>query len=192
MHLAIEGIDGVGKSTICKLLAEKLDFRFVEKPLHYLFDQEETFDNYYRIRDYVNTQKNKIFTSWFYGLGNIFLYHKFGEKNIVTDRHFVSNFLWSGDETSSLVFDSMIKLIGKPTFTILLYADKETVTKRLDGRNVNDPDKNKTQHLSECYAKMEKFLQDHQMDYKLIDSTNLNPNETLNIIINYLSINEII
>ena len=31
-HLSIEGMDGVGKSTTCKLLAEKLGYIFVEKP----------------------------------------------------------------------------------------------------------------------------------------------------------------
>ena len=37
-HISIEGMDGVGKSTTCKLLAEKLGYIFVEKPLHYLLD----------------------------------------------------------------------------------------------------------------------------------------------------------
>ena len=37
IHISIEGMDGVGKSTTCKLLAEKLGYIFVEKPLHYLF-----------------------------------------------------------------------------------------------------------------------------------------------------------
>ena len=38
MHIAIEGFDGVGKSTAAKKLAEKLGFLLVEKPLHFLFD----------------------------------------------------------------------------------------------------------------------------------------------------------
>ena len=40
-HISIEGMDGVGKSTICKLLAERLGYLFVEKPLHYLLDDNE-------------------------------------------------------------------------------------------------------------------------------------------------------
>ena len=40
-HISIEGMDGVGKSTTCKLLAEKLGYIFVEKPLHYLLDDKE-------------------------------------------------------------------------------------------------------------------------------------------------------
>ena len=35
-HISIEGMDGAGKSTTCKILAERLGYEFVEKPLHYL------------------------------------------------------------------------------------------------------------------------------------------------------------
>ena len=75
MHIAIEGFDGVGKSTAAKKLAEKLGFLLVEKPLHFLFD-EEGDKQYIRIRNTVNQSKNKQFTGWFYGLGNIYLYEK--------------------------------------------------------------------------------------------------------------------
>ena len=40
-HISIEGMDGVGKSTTCKLLAERLGYIFVEKPLHYLLDDSD-------------------------------------------------------------------------------------------------------------------------------------------------------
>lgn len=40
-HISIEGMDGVGKSTTCKILAERLGYEFVEKPLHYLFDDSD-------------------------------------------------------------------------------------------------------------------------------------------------------
>ena len=46
MHIAIEGIDGVGKSTAAKNLAKRLDFTLVEKPLHFLFDEDGNEDNY--------------------------------------------------------------------------------------------------------------------------------------------------
>ncbi len=188
MHVAIEGVDGVGKSTICRILAGKLNFKFIEKPLHYLFDSENEFENYFRIRDYVNSQgHNKVFTSWFYGLGNIFLYHMFKNENIITDRHLVSNFYWSGDESSKRVFDCMIELIGKPDFTFLLYAKEEAIKRRIINRDIDDPDVYKT-HLSQsAYVKMENFLKDYNMKYKLIDSSELNTSEVAQIILKYLS-----
>ena len=74
MHIAIEGMDGVGKTTVANILAKKLNFTIVEKPLHLLFDQNDSFTNYIKYRDYVNLQvDNDPLRAWFYGLGNIFL-----------------------------------------------------------------------------------------------------------------------
>ena len=67
-HIAIEGMDGVGKTTTCKLLAERLGYKFIEKNLRFLFDENNEFDNYFRIRDKVNANPDRLFTSWFYGL----------------------------------------------------------------------------------------------------------------------------
>lgn len=36
MIIAIEGMDGVGKTTISKILANELGYLYVDKPLHYL------------------------------------------------------------------------------------------------------------------------------------------------------------
>ena len=49
MHIAIEGMDGAGKTSVAKLLAEKIGFKFVEKPLHYMLDEDGTLDNYMRV-----------------------------------------------------------------------------------------------------------------------------------------------
>ncbi|MBN2150943.1 MAG: AAA family ATPase [Candidatus Lokiarchaeota archaeon] len=187
MHVAIEGVDGVGKSTVCELLAKRLGFKFVEKPLHYLFDAEGAFDNYLRIRDYVNKQTDKVFTAWFYGLGNIFLYHRFKGEHIITDRHFLSNWFWSGDEASRPVFECMIRLIGKPDFTFILYADEEVVVRRLKQRDSSDSDLAKTHLVSEAYKKMEKFLLDYQMNYCTVDSSHRTPAQVVDAIIEHLS-----
>ena len=113
VHISIEGMDGVGKSTTCQLLAQRLGYKFVEKPLHYLFDEsEDKYDEYLKIRDKVNANPNRIFTSWFYGLGSIYMYELFKNTNIVTDRHFVSNYAWSGSETNSEIYDLLIQNLG--------------------------------------------------------------------------------
>ena len=62
-HIAIEGMDGVGKTTTCKLLAERLGYKFIEKNLRFLFDENDSFNNYFRIRDKVNANSDRLFTS---------------------------------------------------------------------------------------------------------------------------------
>lgn len=192
MHIAIEGIDGVGKSTIARQLAKQLNFKFIEKPLKYLFDQEGEDKHYIRIRDYVNKQTNKLFTSWFYGLGNIFLYHYFKDENIITDRHLVSNYCWSGAEESENVFNLLVNELECPEFTFLIYASPIVVKERIKKRNLNDPDIKKAELIPELYPKMEGFLKKHKMNYLLIDSSNLDVNEIINIIIDILKNNGLI
>ncbi len=192
MHIAIEGIDGVGKSTIATQLAKQLSFNFIEKPLKYLFDQEGEDRHYIRIRNYVNEQTNKLFTSWFYGLGNIFLYHKFKDENIITDRHLVSNYCWSGANESENVFNLLVNELKSPDFTFLIYASPEVVIERLKKRDLNDPDIKKTELIPDLYPKMEGFLKKHKMKYHLIDSSNLDVNQVINIIIDTLKKEEII
>ncbi len=38
MNIAIEGMDGSGKTSTAKMVAEILDFEFIEKPLHLITD----------------------------------------------------------------------------------------------------------------------------------------------------------
>lgn len=63
MHIAIEGFDGVGKTTTCKILAEKLNLKFVEKPLHYLLPYDNKVEAYRQIAREVNEILNRNFTA---------------------------------------------------------------------------------------------------------------------------------
>lgn len=179
MHIAIEGIDGVGKSTAARNLAKELGFRLIEKPLHFLFDENGMDENYIRIRDEVNKSKNKAFTGWFYGLGNIYLYEKFKGENIITDRHILSNYCWSGEESTDYIFDAIYKTTGAPDFTFLIYADPSEVEKRLKRRSSSDPDLKKVAYIPAAYEKMKRILQRYDMPGLLIDTTNLTEKEVV-------------
>ena len=72
IHISIEGMDGVGKSTTCTLLADRLGYKFIEKPLHYLLDNN--IEEYRKLAKKVNANSNRDFTSMFYGLGSIYMY----------------------------------------------------------------------------------------------------------------------
>lgn len=178
MHIAIEGMDGVGKTTAAENLAERLNFEIVRKPLAFMLDEEGDMTNYLRIRDYINEQvENDVLRAWFYGLGNIFLYHRFKNKNIITERHFASNYHWCGSDETESVFQCMVDSIGKPDFTFLLYASSEEGTKRLMSRNADDSDIWKAKLYPAAREKMESFLRRYEMDYVAIDTTNLKAEE---------------
>ena len=189
-HISIEGMDGVGKSTTCKLLSERLGYKFVEKPLHYLFDEsEEKFDEYIRIRDQVNANPNRIFTSWFYGLGSIYMYEMFKDENIVTDRHFASNYAWSGADNNGEIYDLLIKKLGKPRLTVILYSPSETIVNRLISRDKNDSDIIKAKKSETIYKRMIDFCDKKKLPYLVIDTSNLKPDEVVDRILEELDKN---
>lgn len=174
MHIAIEGMDGVGKTTAAKNLAEKLNYIIVEKPLHYMLDTGGDHTNYIRIRDYINGQVgNHALRAWFYGLGNIFLYYQYRGKDIITDRHFVSNYFWCGYEETECIFRCMVELIGKPDITILLYASPEEGARRIHRRDPHDSDIQKTIFYAEAKQKMESYLVRYDMEHIAIDTTEM-------------------
>lgn len=189
-HISIEGMDGVGKSTTCKLLSERLGYKFVEKPLHYLFDEsEDKFDEYLRIRDQVNANPNRVFTSWFYGLGSIYMYELFKDQNIVTDRHFASNYAWSGADNNGEVYDLLLKKLGAPKLTVILYSPSETIMKRLITRNKEDSDIKKAKKSEMIYSRMIEFCKTRELPYLVIDTSKLKPEEVVDRIVEELNKN---
>lgn len=182
MHISIEGMDGVGKTTTAKMVATELGYQFVDKPLHYLFD-EEGYDNYIRIRNIVNSSSNRLFTAWFYGLSNIYAYEQFAGKNIVTDRHFLSNFAWSGTDDNTEVYDLLVQKIGKPTLTVILYASDDTIISRIKGRDATDKDVNKVAESKRLYEKMVDFSNKYELPYMVIDTSSLAPADVVKVII---------
>ena len=182
-HISIEGMDGVGKTTTCKLLAERLGYIFVEKPLHYLLDDNDEIIQYQKVAKRVNANSNRNFTAWYYGLNNIYLYEKFKDQNIVTDRHIVSNYCWSGTDYNKDIYNLILKKIGKPKLTVILYAKPEAILARLKKRNINDSDIIKVSKSEKAYERMIYFCETKKLEYIVIDTTNKTPEETVDLIL---------
>ncbi len=183
-HISIEGMDGVGKSTTCKLLAEKLGYLFVEKPLHYLLDDNKNeIKQYQKVAKRVNSNNNRNFTAWYYGLNNIYLYEKFKNQNIVTDRHIVSNYCWSGTSYNKDIYNLIMKKIGKPKLTVILYANRKSILSRLRKRNINDSDIAKLSKSEKAYEKMIYFCEMYRLNYMVIDTSHIEVDEVVDLII---------
>lgn len=181
-HIAIEGMDGVGKTTASKLLAKRLGYKFIDKNLRELFDDGDSYDNYIRIRDKVNASPDRLFTAWFYALGNIYLRTAHVKENIVTDRYFLSNYAWSGTENNDEVYDLLVKKLGFPDLTVILYADEHAILSRLRHRDELDSDIKKVTLAKEKYEKMIYFCEKYKMPYMVIDTSNLSSEEVVEVI----------
>lgn len=175
MHIAVEGIDGVGKTTLARKLAKNIGFHCIEKHLHALTDGDDIDDipNYMRITSHVNASDNATFRAWFYALGNLYLKEHYQNTNIVTDRYFASNYSWNGTPENEFIFEKLMELLGKPDITFLIYANPDVRAERIRRRNPNDPDLlNSSIDFSEqMYGKINGFLQKYNFKYHLIDTS---------------------
>ncbi|MDH5647401.1 MAG: hypothetical protein OEZ01_15430, partial [Candidatus Heimdallarchaeota archaeon] len=130
---------------------------------------------------------NRVFTSWFYGLSNIYLYEKFKNQNIITDRHLVSNYIWSGEPESDMIFDLLIEKIGVPDFTFIIYASSEVIEQRILQRNLEDKDIKKLVYHENYYEKMEVFCRKYNIPFQIIDTTDKSLENVKEIIVNKIN-----
>ena len=172
MIIAVEGMDGVGKTEICKYISNQYDFVFIEKPLQFFYN--DGADNKYAD---LMTVVNRIYDiddnyikSWYFSLGNIYAARMFHDKNVVIDRHLVSNYYWNADNETDSIFKTLIEVSGVPDLTILLYATPSTRMERLRKRNPDDIDLKDPDKMDDGLNKMVYFVEKFSLPYVIINT----------------------
>lgn len=189
MIVAIEGMDGVGKTTVAKRIEKDFNYKYVKDPLKELLEIDE---------EHLKNISNKIFNfddsrikAWYLALGDIYALTKYSKQDIIMDRHILLNYFWNGNEKSEDIFDTEVKLFGKPDLTILLYASPEVRIKRISKRNPNDPDLYKENMKQYGYDKLIDFLQKYKYNYIIINTEEKTMDEVVeeckNAITNYVA-----
>ena len=171
MKVAIQGMDGVGKTTLAKFLCEKYDYKYMTRPIKHLFNLEQGTKEY----DYIDQEENKIYNcdnnilkAWLSGLGN--MYALMQDGNYVLDRTYLSNYFWAGDEKTEKIFETMINLVGLPDITIILYASPATRMQRKTKRDNNDRDLTDIDANKYGYDKMSYFVRRFNVPYVAINT----------------------
>ena len=182
MHMAIEGLDGAGKTETAKQVANKLSFEFIEKPLH-IFTDNNGMDNYLEIIKKVNAISNSHFRAMFYGTGNYLVSQIAKDKNVITDRHLVSNYYWNAEVNHITYFDELVKSCGIPDITFVLYVSEAERKRRIILRNPEDKDLERKIFSNEPYEKIKEFLERYNMTYEFINTTKMNLNEVVEYIV---------
>ena len=177
MLVAIEGMDGVGKTTIAKSLEKDLEFTYVKEPLKDLFEVDS--EHILSISNKIFNTSNDRLIAWYLALGDIFALSNFKNQNVILDRHILLNYFWNGNNDTEQIFKTQIEMFGKPDLTILLTASVETRRKRILDRNPSDPDLSKSTMWEYGYDKMINFLEKYNYNYAIVDTDNLSIEETL-------------
>ena len=183
MRIAIEGMDGSGKTTISKILTERLGYKYVDKPFKFLFESLNI--NEFQLKDFewkLYKTKDEALLTLFYGLGLLYGTRCNPDKDVIYDRHFVLNYYWHGDEETMPLHRELIRLCGKPDLTVLLKASVFTRMNRIYARNHQDKDLSNCAMYDDDYDKMENFLQNFDFNYIVIDTEYLSPEEVADIV----------
>ena len=184
MIIAVEGMDGVGKTEISKYICQQYGFIFIEKPLHYFYNDgaENKYADLMKVANRIYDIDDDVLKSWYIALGNIYAARRFQNDDVVIDRHLVSNYYWNGTTDSDPVFKALIETSGTPDLTILLYATPKTRMERLRKRNKYDPDLNDPEKKNDGYNKMIYFLEKYNLPYIVIDTENKTLDEVKQIV----------
>lgn len=179
MIIAIEGMDGVGKTEISKYICQRYNFSFIEKPLHYFYNDgaDKKYADLMTVANRMYDINDNMIKSWFFSLGNLYAARMYQNENIVIDRHLVSNYYWNGDLESEPIFKALIEVSGVPDLTIILYATPKTRIERLRKRNCEDPDLSDPDKMDDGYAKMIYFVEKFKLPYVVINTENKNLEE---------------
>lgn len=184
MIIAIEGMDGSGKTTVAKSIEKELKFKYVKEPLKELFEIDDKHIEKISKKIFDNTDVK--LKAWYLALGDIFALNQYKNENIVMDRHVLLNYYWNGNEETKEIFSTQIQLFGKPDLTIILYASPEVRMKRISNRNPNDPDLQKENMKKNGYDKLLEFVKKYNYNYVVIDTDNLSIDEVIKKCINQI------
>lgn len=176
MHIAIEGLDGVGKTTTAKRLAEALNGVYVSKAFHLMHDKSGKYDNFTLLSEFYPLNMN-VDSS--YGVRSSFLYAKANGLNVVTERYFCTNYAVKPNEFTLNEINLAISNFGMPSITFILYCDYETNYKRMYNRNPNDKDFDKLKHHKEFYENMERCADYIGLKKCFIDTTLMNLDDVI-------------
>ena len=175
MHIAIEGLDGVGKTTTAKKLAEAIHGQYYPKAFHQMIDFSGKYDNFTMMNECIKTTKYKSS----YGFRTSFFYDKSNNVNVVTERYFGTNYAANPSPVRNIETKNAIEVLGKPDITIVLYCDPKTNYERMYKRDPNDKDFYKLEKHEKFYIDIEYVLKEMNSTYFFINTTCMSINEVI-------------
>lgn len=189
MIITIDGLDGSGKSSLARKLAQRLNFNYIDKPIYQLFgvfgDDNLLYNQIYQMQDavYNKTNSDKLKT-WFTGMSLLYIKEVFDKKNIIIDRGLLSCYAFNGNATSDKVFDLLIQFGVWFDMSIFLYVSPEVRKQRLIKRNPNDPDLSFDKIMNLKYDTIKSFLKSHdELPIITIDTDVLTEQEVMELAI---------
>lgn len=186
MLISIEGLDGVGKSSVTTYLSASLNMPIAEKPNRKLLYLDENQSK--KITEKIYSCYSSNLQAMYYLMGYLSVLEDAKKNNILMDRGFLSTYYFSYNEETSALFDMFAKSYGIPDLTIVLYASVEERIKRIKNRNVSDDDLKKKRLYIDGYDKYFEAIKKYNMPYLLINNEKLSLEETSSLVLYLLEL----
>lgn len=186
--IAIEGLDGVGKTSVAKIISRKLDLPYVEKPWSLYIDKLGDKTNYLNLINYINNCQDGFFRMCFYSLGTMIAQEKYNASGFVTDRFIISTFIHNRNDFEEEWLDLYFKQIDKPEITVVLYARPEVRLQRMLSRNPLDPDLKAIPLTDNLYSEITDFVNKYKLPFLWIDTSDLSIEEVVTKILKNLDL----
>ena len=183
MIVSIEGMDGSGKSTISKLVAEKINYKYIEKPLKIFLNLSDL--EYETLCQKIYLLNNNL-KALFFGFNNL-LAMQLNKENIILDKHILSTYFWNNTELNDELFDFFVNAGVSPNLTIILYSSIENRIRHIKFRNSEDKDLLDKKKMSFGYDKMIYFAEKSGLPYILINGDELSIDEIVDKIISIIN-----
>lgn len=178
IKIAIEGLDGSGKSSISKYISKKYNFEYKNNYLENMLNFDDS--DFYRMKNKLDDNNNIARTMIF--MSSLIYSFKNCNRNTVFDRYILSEYYYDGSKETDSLFDYFMSLNMIPDLTIVLYASDDVRFKRIIKRDSNDPDLNKINNGNMLYKKMFNFIKKYNINSLIIDTDNLSIEQIITII----------
>lgn len=194
MFIAIEGIDGAGKTSLSKMLASKLNYEYSSQKalsIHMGIPDNQYLTYCHNYRNMVNADADSMLM--LYSL-SCFLSGR--KENVVCDRHLATVFFWYGNKTTLYIAETIYKLTKKPDITIILNVTVDTalarIKKKLADNTINrldaQRDFKKAKEANKFVQNVIPFLQHFNLPYIIIDANEKSVDEILDEILLFLKL----
>ena len=175
MKIALEGMDGCGKTSIARILSERLGYKYANRQLRKVFNYNK--DQYEDLCQKLYATNDNVLKSLFFTLDNYVSLNT--AKDVILDRHFLSTSFWNCDRNSVDLLTELSTLVV-PDLTIILYADADASKRHIQHRE-KQSDIHDSKKMSLGYDDMVMFARRYNYPFILVDEDKMTYQEIIDV-----------
>ena len=186
MLINIEGLDGVGKSSVVDYISSTLNIPIISKPLNRLLELSKEQSN--SIKERIHRDYSPNLQAMYYLMGHLSALEDGHKQDSILDRGFLSTYYFSSNENNMNLFDTFASTFTPPDITIVLYASIEERIRRIKSRNSSDQDLKKKRIYQDGYQKYFEALSKYNIPHLVIPTDNLNEDQVKRLVLRLIEL----